>query len=52
MGVGSCQPLANSKGVDREANLKEAGGKILNRGTRTTSGKSDLDEFAKQNEVL
>jgi len=30
MGVGSYQPLANSKGVDREANLKEACGKVPN----------------------
>jgi len=52
MGGGSYQPLANSKGVDREANLKEAGGKVPNQGTRTTSGKADSDEFAKQNEVL
>ena len=51
MEVGSYQPLAKSKGVDREANLKEAGGKVPNRGTRITSGISDLDDFAKQNEV-
>jgi hypothetical protein len=28
MGAVSCQPLANSKGVHREGNLKEAGGKV------------------------
>ncbi|GHT41669.1 hypothetical protein FACS189437_08860 [Bacteroidia bacterium] len=38
MGVGSNQPLAQGKGVHREGNLKEAGGKVPNRGTRTTSG--------------
>jgi hypothetical protein len=32
-------------------NLKEAGGKIPNRGTRTTSGILSQDEFANQNEV-
>lgn len=52
MGVGSYQPLAKSKGVDREANLKEADGKVPNRGTRTTLGKTDSEEFAKRNEVL
>jgi len=52
MGVGSYQPLAKSKGVDREVNLKEADGKVPNRGTRTTLGKADSEEFAKRNEVL
>ena len=33
------------------ANLKEALGKVPTRGTRTLSGISGLDEFAKQNEV-
>lgn len=33
-------------------NLKEAGGKIPTRGTRTSSGIPDGDEFAKQNEIL
>ena len=40
MGAGSYQPLAQDKGVDREANLKEVGGKVPNRGTRTISGMS------------
>jgi len=33
------------------ANLKEAGGKVPTRGTRTLSGTFGEDEFAKQNEV-
>lgn len=51
MGVGSYQPLAKDKGVDREANLKEVGSKVLNLGTRITSGISVSDEFAIQNKV-
>ncbi|GHV52582.1 hypothetical protein FACS1894181_15760 [Bacteroidia bacterium] len=38
MGVGSNQPLAQGKGVHREGNPEEAGGKVPNRGTQTTSG--------------
>lgn len=45
------QPLAKDKGVDREANLMEIGSKVLNRGTRITSGISVSDEFTKQNKV-
>ena len=33
-------------------NLKEAGGKVPARGTRTLSGISNGGEFAKQNETL
>ena len=51
MGVGSNQRLAKDKGVDREANLKVVGGKVLDRGTRITSGISVSDEFATQNKV-
>ena len=36
MGAVSSQPLANGKGVHREGNLKEAGGKIPVGGTRTS----------------
>ncbi len=33
-------------------NLKEAGGKVPTRGTRTLSGIPNVDELAKQSEVL
>ena len=36
MGAFSCQPLAQGKGVHREGNLKEAGGKFPVGGTRTS----------------
>ncbi len=49
MGVCCYLPLANSKSVHREV---ESGGKVPTRGTRTSSGISNGDEFAKQNKVL